>query len=99
MYREDYSRAGILMLPVVEPDGRVTAQQIVVYTLMLIPVSLLPTVLGVSGESTFLAHSYLASLSLQQCSRGILHVSSASPAIIASFRSIFAIALYPDGGK
>src|ERR671919_2068944 len=34
MYREDYSRAGILMLPVVEPDGRVTAQQIIVYTLM-----------------------------------------------------------------
>ncbi len=30
MYREDYGRAGILMLPVVEPDGRVTAQQIVV---------------------------------------------------------------------
>jgi len=53
MYREDYSRAGILMLPVVEPDGRVTAQQIVVYTLMLIPVSLLPTVLGVSGRVYF----------------------------------------------
>jgi protoheme IX farnesyltransferase len=50
MYREDYGRAGILMLPVVEPDGRVTAQQIVVYTLMLIPVSLLPTVLGISGK-------------------------------------------------
>ncbi|HTG93470.1 MAG TPA: heme o synthase [Pyrinomonadaceae bacterium] len=50
MYREDYSRAGILMLPVVEPNGRVTAQQIVVYTLMLIPVSLLPTVLGMSGR-------------------------------------------------
>src|SRR5215211_922930 len=50
MYREDYSRAGILMLPVVEPDGRVTAQQIVVYTLMLLPVSLLPTALGMSGR-------------------------------------------------
>ena len=50
MYREDYSRAGILMLPVVEPDGRITAQQIVVYTLMLLPVSLLPTVLGLSGK-------------------------------------------------
>lgn len=50
MYREDYSRAGILMLPVVEPDGRVTAQQIVVYTLLLLPVSLLPTVLGISGK-------------------------------------------------
>jgi protoheme IX farnesyltransferase len=53
MYREDYGRAGILMLPVVEPDGRVTAQQIVVYTLMLIPVSLLPTVLGMSGRVYF----------------------------------------------
>ena len=50
MYREDYARAGILMLPVVEPDGRVTAQQIVVYTLMLLPVSLLPTALGISGK-------------------------------------------------
>jgi heme o synthase len=50
MYREDYSRAGILMLPVVEPDGRVTAQQIVVYTLMLVPVSLLPVALGMSGK-------------------------------------------------
>ena len=50
MYREDYSRAGILMLPVVEPDGRVTAQQIVVYTLMLLPVSLLPVALGMAGR-------------------------------------------------
>jgi heme o synthase len=50
MYREDYTRAGILMLPVVEPNGRVTAQQIVVYTLMLLPVSLLPTVLGMAGR-------------------------------------------------
>ena len=49
MYREDYSRAGILMLPVVEPNGRVTAQQIVVYTVMLLPVSLLPVALGMAG--------------------------------------------------
>ncbi|MEP6570455.1 MAG: heme o synthase [Acidobacteriota bacterium] len=50
MYREDYSRAGILMLPVVEPDGRVTAQQIIIYTVLLLPVSLLPTALGTSGK-------------------------------------------------
>jgi protoheme IX farnesyltransferase len=50
MYREDYGRAGILMLPVVEPDGRVTAQQIVVYTVLLLPVSLLPAALGISGR-------------------------------------------------
>ena len=51
MYREDYARAGILMLPVVEPDGRVTAQQIVVYSTMLLPVSLIPTALGLSGRT------------------------------------------------
>src|SRR5438045_1549 len=50
MYREDYSRAGILMLPVVEPDGRLTAQQIVIYTVLLLPVSLLPAALGISGK-------------------------------------------------
>src|SRR6185312_10659047 len=50
MYREDYGRAGILMLPVVEPEGRVTAQQIVVYTIMLLPVSLLPAFLHISGK-------------------------------------------------
>ena len=50
MYREDYRRAGILMLPVVEPEGRVTGQQIVVYTIMLLPVSLLPAFMGISGK-------------------------------------------------
>ncbi len=50
MYREDYGRAGILMLPVVEPEGRVTGQQIVVYTIMLLPVSLLPAFIGISGR-------------------------------------------------
>jgi protoheme IX farnesyltransferase len=50
MYREDYGRAGILMLPVLEPEGRVTGQQIVAYTVMLLPVSLLPTFLGISGK-------------------------------------------------
>jgi protoheme IX farnesyltransferase len=53
MYREDYGRAGILMLPVVEPEGHVTGQQIVMCTLMLVPVSLLPTTVGLSGNVYF----------------------------------------------
>jgi protoheme IX farnesyltransferase len=53
MYREDYGRAGIRMLPVVEPEGRITGQQIVAYTLMLVPVSLLPTLIGISGRVYF----------------------------------------------
>ena len=50
MYREDYSRAGILMLPVVEPDGRSTSRQIVIYASTLIPVSLFPALLGMTGR-------------------------------------------------
>jgi protoheme IX farnesyltransferase len=49
MYRDDYRRAGIKMLPVVEPEGRVTSQQIVLYTIMLVPVSLLPALIGIAG--------------------------------------------------
>ena len=75
MYREDYSRAGILMLPVVEPDGRVTAQQIVIYTLMLIPVSLLPTVLGISGRFYFFGAIVLGLLFLYSSIRAAFSMS------------------------
>jgi protoheme IX farnesyltransferase len=50
MYRDDYARAGIRMLPVVEPDGHSTARQIVLYASLLIPVSLTPGLLGMSGK-------------------------------------------------
>lgn len=49
LYREQYAKAGILMLPVVEPDGRLTVRQIVIFTLMLVPVSLGPFFLGFAG--------------------------------------------------
>jgi len=75
MYREDYSRAGILMLPVVEPNGRVTAQQIVVYTLMLIPVSLLPTILGMSGKVYFYGAIILGLLFLYSSVRAAFSLS------------------------
>ncbi len=50
MYREDYARAGIMMLPVVEPDGLSTSRQIVIYASTLIPVSLFPSILGMTGR-------------------------------------------------
>ncbi len=50
MYKEDYARAGIRMLPVVEPDCRSTARQMVLFGLALIPVSLAPGMLGMSGR-------------------------------------------------
>lgn len=50
MYKDDYARAGIRMLPVVEPDCRSTSRQILLYGLALIPVSLAPSILGMSGR-------------------------------------------------
>ncbi|MEO8662758.1 MAG: heme o synthase [Bryobacteraceae bacterium] len=50
MYRDDYARAGIQMLPVVEPDGESTARQILIYALLLIPVSMAPKLLGMAGN-------------------------------------------------
>lgn len=49
MYRDEYKRAGILMLPVVESDGRITARQIVMFAMMTVVVSLAPFFLGIAG--------------------------------------------------
>lgn len=53
MYRDQYRNAGIKMLPVVEKDGSLTFRQIVLFTVMLIPVSISPYVFGISGEIFF----------------------------------------------
>lgn len=53
MYREDYARAGFPMLPVIEPDGRSTARQAVLYAAALLPVALAPTLVGMSGQVYF----------------------------------------------
>jgi len=52
LYREDYAAGKIRMLPVVEVDGRSTARQIIFYSVALIPVTLVPTFLGMAGRST-----------------------------------------------
>jgi protoheme IX farnesyltransferase len=49
MCRDDYARAGMPLLPVIQPDGRTTGYQSVLYTAGLIPVSLLPTAVGLSS--------------------------------------------------
>ena len=53
IYREDYARAGFLMLSVIEPDGRSTARQSVIYAAALLPVSLAPTLVGMTGSAYF----------------------------------------------
>jgi protoheme IX farnesyltransferase len=61
IYRDEYARAGLCMLPVVDPSGRRTARQMVLYCLTLLPVSLTPVVLGDAGR-IYLAGAVLLGL-------------------------------------
>lgn len=51
MYRDDYAKAGIRMLPVVQPDGLSTVVEAMFYAVLMIPVSLAPWRLGMTGEA------------------------------------------------
>lgn len=53
MYREDYARAGFPMLAVLEPDGRSTGRQSVLYAAALVPLSLAPALMRMAGELYF----------------------------------------------
>ncbi|MDE3200248.1 MAG: heme o synthase [Acidobacteriota bacterium] len=65
MYRDDYARAGIRMLPVAQPDGLSTVVEALFYAVLMIPVSLAPWKLGLAGPvyavlATLLGLVYLA---------------------------------------
>lgn len=53
MYREEYAKAGFVMLPVRDPDGVRTGRQAISHTLGLIPVSVCPALFGVAGTIYF----------------------------------------------
>jgi protoheme IX farnesyltransferase len=53
LYRDDYARAHLPMLPVIHPDGGSTFRQILMTCLALVPLGLLPTALGISGTLYF----------------------------------------------
>ena len=51
LYRADFGRAGFPLLPVVEPDGRSTARHAVLFSIVLVPLSLAPYFLKMSGPA------------------------------------------------
>jgi len=53
MYKNDYSKAGYKMLPVLENEGKRTNRQIIWHSLLLIPVSLMPSYIGLLGTIYF----------------------------------------------
>jgi len=65
IYREDYGRAGIRMLPTVDPTGDATYRQIIATSAILVPVSLLPSVIGLAGIRYFFGALVLGVMLLQ----------------------------------
>jgi protoheme IX farnesyltransferase len=63
LYREDYAKGGIKMLPVVEEDGRSTGHRILAYSIALIPISVLPSLMGMAGR-LYLIGAVLLSVAL-----------------------------------
>lgn len=64
MYREDYARAGIRMLPVVEPNMDSTARRILWFSLALVPISLAPKFMAMAGDVYLIGASALGALVL-----------------------------------
>jgi protoheme IX farnesyltransferase len=89
LYRDDYARAGVRVLPVVDGDGDATERQIVLGCLALLAVALLPTLTGLAGAAYFagalvLGLAFLAAGAAQ----------ALAPSAAAARRVLFASILY-----
>jgi protoheme IX farnesyltransferase len=72
LYREDYAQGEIRMLPVVESDGKSTVWRILAYSAALIPVSILPVALGMTGR-VYLVGAILLGAALFRVSMGMAY--------------------------
>jgi heme o synthase len=89
MYRDDYTRAGIPLLPVIEPDGRSTGRQAAIYAVALIPVSFLPSAVGLAS-AWYLAGAIVLGAILLVLSFEF----AATRSLVAARRLFFATILY-----
>ena len=89
LYRDDYARAGVRVLPVVDAHGTVSDRQIVTSTLALLGVSVLPTAIGLSGTAYF---ATACTLGLGLLGIGLAHAST--PSLASARRVLLATLLY-----
>ncbi len=73
VHRDDYMRGGHKMLPCVDPDGILTSRQAVLHALVLVPVGLLPTVIGVAGGFYFVGSLMLGLMYLAASVKFLVH--------------------------
>ena len=81
-YRGDYAAAGLPMLPVSDALGTRTRRQLLVYSLTLVPVSLYPTVIGLSGTLYFYSAMTLSVLFLAIAARMVLRPTEAAATLL-----------------
>ncbi|MBI3090329.1 MAG: protoheme IX farnesyltransferase [Candidatus Tectomicrobia bacterium] len=89
LYREDYARAGFRLLPVVQPDGRSTALQVALNSVALLAAGLLPSLVGMTGSTSFFVALGLGAAFLACCLHLALRLSNA-----AAQRVVLASLLY-----
>lgn len=103
MYRDDYARGGFAMLPVKDPDGRVTTQVVVLTSLMLLPIMLIAALLDMTGWVATIGSTMLGAWMLWLAVR--FHLSrdrqSARRVFLASivYLSIVMVLLVADQGS
>jgi protoheme IX farnesyltransferase len=83
MYRDDYGKAGFPMLPVIDPVGRRTGRQAVLYAAALVPVSVVPVFAGIAG-TVYFASALVLSITLL-----VLAVRFAAARTEAAARALF----------
>jgi protoheme IX farnesyltransferase len=89
LYRDDYARAGVRVLPVVDGDGSTTERQIVTACLALLAVSLLPTLIGLTGGVYF-----AGALTLGVAFVVLGGLQALSPSTLSARRVLYASLLY-----
>ena len=89
LYRDDYARAGVRVLPVIDAYGTVSDRQIVTSTLALLGVSVLPTAIGLSGTAYFVTACVLG---LGLLGIGLAH--AATPSLASARRVLLATLFY-----
>lgn len=80
LYREDYARAGIRLLPTEDPDGNATGRQIVINSIALIAAGMLPTLLGFAGPTYFVIATLLGVAQLATGVKLAMHPKAAAAA-------------------
>jgi heme o synthase len=91
MHRDDYARAGIPLLPVLEPDGRRTGQQALLYAAALWPVSLLPALVGLADAPYSIVATVLGFIFI-----GLSALFARDPSIVSARRLfLFSITYLP----